>query len=121
MGGKLCKRNRVQSFDRSRRYGNNECVVCTSQQRSTHNPRQVVEPPIRISRESKGRKGKGVTLVTGLELNEAELKTLAKKLKALCGSGGTVKNRVIEVQGDHRDQIKQELDKQFKNVKLAGG
>ena len=85
------------------------------------NPRQVVEPPIRISIESKGRKGKGVTLVTGLELNEAELKTLAKKLKALCGSGGTVKNRVIEVQGDHRDQIKQELDKQFKNVKLAGG
>ena len=85
------------------------------------NPRQVVEPPIRISRESKGRKGKGVTLVTGLELNEAELKTLAKKLKALCCSGGTVKNRVIEVQGDHRDQIKQELDKQFKNVKLAGG
>jgi translation initiation factor 1 len=85
------------------------------------NPRQVVDPPIRISRESKGRKGKGVTLVTGLELNEAELKTLAKKLKALCGSGGTVKNRVIEVQGDHRDQIKQELDKQFKNVKLAGG
>ena len=85
------------------------------------NPRQVVEPPIRISIESKGRKGKGVTLVTGLELNEAELKTLAKKLKALCGSGGTVKNSVIEVQGDHRDQIKQELDKQFKNVKLAGG
>ena len=85
------------------------------------NPRQVVEPPIRISIESKGRKGKGVTLVTGLELNEAELKTLAKKLKALCCSGGTVKNRVIEVQGDHRDQIKQELDKQFKNVKLAGG
>ena len=85
------------------------------------NPRQVVDPPIRISRESKGRKGKGVTLVTGLELNEAELKTLAKKLKALCGSGGTVKNSVIEVQGDHRDQIKQELDKQFKNVKLACG
>ena len=85
------------------------------------NPRQIVDPPIRISRESKGRKGKGVTLVTGLELNEAELKILAKKLKALCCSGGTVKNSVIEVQGDHRDQIKQELDKQFKNVKLAGG
>jgi translation initiation factor 1 len=54
-------------------------------------------------------------------MNEADLKTLAKKLKAQCGSGGTVKNGVIEVQGDHRDQIKQELDKQFKNVKLAGG
>lgn len=85
------------------------------------NPRQIVDPVIRISRESKGRKGKGVTLVSGLELDEQELKALAKKLKALCGCGGTVKNRIIEIQGDHRDQIKQELDKQFKNVKLAGG
>jgi translation initiation factor 1 len=85
------------------------------------NPRQIVAPSIRISRESKGRKGKGVTLISGFELNEKDLKALAKKLKALCGSGGTVKNGVIEVQGDHRDQIKQELDKQFKNVKLAGG
>ena len=85
------------------------------------NPRQVVDPPIRISRESKGRKGKGVTLISGLEMNDADLKSLAKKLKALCGSGGTVKNATIEVQGDHRDQIKQELDKHFKNVKLSGG
>jgi len=54
-------------------------------------------------------------------MNEADLKILAKKLKALCGSGGTVKNGVIEVQGDHRNQIKKELDRQFKNVKLAGG
>lgn len=83
-------------------------------------PRQVVDPAIRVSRESKGRKGKGVTLVTGLPLKEAELKLLAKQLKALCGSGGTIKNGVIEIQGDHRDQIKQELDKEFKNVKLAG-
>lgn len=54
-------------------------------------------------------------------MGEADLKALAKKLKALCGSGGTVKNGVIEIQGDHRDQIKQELEKQFKNVKLSGG
>jgi len=85
------------------------------------NPRQVVDPPIRISRESKGRKGKGVTLISGLEMSDADLKSLAKKLKALCGSGGTVKNATIEVQGDHRDQIKLELDKHFKNVKLSGG
>ncbi len=85
------------------------------------NPRQVVDPQIRISRESKGRKGKGVTLISGLEMNDADLKSLAKKLKALCGSGGTVKNTTIEVQGDHRDQIKLELDKHFKNVKLSGG
>ena len=85
------------------------------------NPRQIVDPSIRISRESKGRKGKGVTLISVSEINEADLKILAKKLKTLCGSGGTVKNGVIEVQGDHRDQIKQELEKKFKNVKLAGG
>jgi translation initiation factor 1 len=85
------------------------------------NARQIIDPPIRISRESKGRKGKGVTLVTGLTLNETELKALAKKLKALCGSGGTVKQGVVEIQGDHREQIRQALEKQFKNVKLAGG
>ena len=85
------------------------------------NPKQIVDPSIRISRESKGRKGKGVTTISGFEMSETELKTLAKKLKALCGSGGTVKNGVIEVQGDHRGQIKQELGRQFKNVKLAGG
>lgn len=84
-------------------------------------PRQIVDPPIRIGRESKGRKGKGVTVVTGLMLEEKELKALAKRLKALCGSGGTVKDGVIEIQGDHRAQVKQELDKQHKNVKIAGG
>ncbi len=62
-----------------------------------------------------------MTLISGLEIDAANLKALAKRLKALCGSGGTVKAGVIEIQGDHRDQIKQELDKQFKNVKLAGG
>lgn len=85
------------------------------------NARQIVDPAIRISRESKGRKGKGVTLVTGLTLQDDELKTLAKRLKALCGSGGTVKNGLIEIQGDHREQIKQELEKRFQDVKLAGG
>ncbi|GJM14136.1 MAG: translation initiation factor [Pseudohongiella sp.] len=85
------------------------------------NPRQVVDPPIRISRESKGRKGKGVTLISGFQMSESELKALAKKLKAQCGSGGTVKNGVIEIQGDHREKLKSELDKQFKNVKLSGG
>lgn len=83
--------------------------------------RQIVDPAIRISRESKGRNGKGVTLITGLAMQEAELKTLAKRLKALCGSGGTIKDGVIEIQGDHREQIKQELEKRFKDVKLSGG
>ncbi len=84
-------------------------------------PRQVLEPIIRIGRESKGRKGKGVTLLSGFTLPEEELKALAKKLKALCGSGGTVKQGIIEIQGDHRELLKRELEKDFKNVKLAGG
>lgn len=76
---------------------------------------------IRISRESKGRKGKGVTLIKGCQGSEAELKKLAKRLKALCGSGGTVKGGVIEIQGDHREQLQLEMEKHFSDVKLSGG
>lgn len=79
------------------------------------------EQVIKIGRETKGRKGKGVTLISGLPSNESELKSLAKQLKALCGSGGTVKNGVIEIQGDHRQLVKAELEKKYKQVKLAGG
>jgi translation initiation factor 1 len=83
-------------------------------------PRQIEDPVIRIGRESKGRKGKGVTLISGLDLNSEDIKSLAKKLKGLCGSGGTVKNGIIEIQGDHRELIQQDLSKSFNNVKLAG-
>lgn len=76
---------------------------------------------VRIQRETKGRKGKGVTLVTGLPLEEKDLKTLAKKLKQVCGSGGSVKNYIIEIQGDHREVIKAHLEKLGHTVKLAGG
>ena len=58
---------------------------------------------VRVSRETKGRKGSGVCLITGLPLDEAELKKLAKELKKKCGSGGTVKNGSIQIQGDHRE------------------
>ena len=57
---------------------------------------------VRVSRQTKGRKVNGVCLITGLPLDEAELKKLARELKKKCGSGGTVKNGVIEIQGDHR-------------------
>ena len=76
---------------------------------------------IRVSRETKGRKGKGVTLVTGFQGTEADLKVLGKRLKQLCGTGGTVKNGVIEIQGDVRHKIHQELEKAGHKVKLAGG
>lgn len=76
---------------------------------------------VRVGRETKGRKGKGVTLISGLPLDEAALQTLAKQLKQRCGSGGTVKERVIEIQGDHRSVLVEELTKQGYRVKQAGG
>ena len=76
---------------------------------------------VRIRRETKGRKGKGVSLVSGLDLDEAALKTLAKQLKQKCSTGGTIKDGVIEIQGDHRDTLKAELEKLGHTVKLAGG
>ena len=76
---------------------------------------------VRIRRETSGRKGKGVTTITGVPLSEKELKALAKKLKQQCGTGGALKDSVIEIQGDHRDKLKQLLEKQGFTVKLAGG
>jgi translation initiation factor 1 len=76
---------------------------------------------VRISRETKGRKGKGVTLIRGIALADKELKALAKKLKAKCGTGGTVKDGVIEIQGDQRDLLVTELSQQGYTVKRAGG
>ena len=76
---------------------------------------------VRVSRETKGRAGKGVTLVKGLALEDAALTQLAKQLKAACGSGGTVKDGVIEVQGDHRDRVIDLLKQQGRTVKRAGG
>jgi len=76
---------------------------------------------VRIRRETKGRKGKGVTTVSGLDFPEAQIKILAKQLKQKCSTGGTVKDGVIEIQGDHREKLKVELEKLGHNVKLAGG
>ncbi len=76
---------------------------------------------VRVCRETKGRKGKGVTLITGVPVDENKLRSLAKQLKRLCGAGGTVKDRVIEIQGDHRDLLIEELTRQGYTVKRAGG
>nr|WP_320137153.1 translation initiation factor Sui1 [uncultured Amphritea sp.] len=76
---------------------------------------------IRIRRETSGRKGKGVTTITGVPLAEKALKELAKKLKQQCGTGGSLKDGIIEIQGDHREKLKQLLEKQGYRVKLAGG
>jgi translation initiation factor 1 len=74
-----------------------------------------------LHRESKGRGGKVVTLVKNLTLSDKDLKTLAKKLKQACGSGGTVKDGIIEIQGEHREKIVTALEKMGYKVKIAGG
>ncbi|MGB1906430.1 MAG: stress response translation initiation inhibitor YciH [Spongiibacter sp.] len=76
---------------------------------------------VRISRETKGRKGKGVSLVSGLPLDDAELKSLAKTLKQKLSIGGAVKDGVLEFQGDQRLALKKLLEDMGYRVKLSGG
>ncbi|HEX8480124.1 MAG TPA: translation initiation factor Sui1 [Telluria sp.] len=76
---------------------------------------------VRVSRETKGRGGKSVTLVKGLALDAAALAVLGKQLRAACGAGGTVKDGVIEVQGDHCDVVMSALRKHGHHPKRTGG
>ena len=76
---------------------------------------------VRVGREIKGRAGKGVTTVSGLPLSASDIGALATRLKKHCGSGGTVRNGVIEIQGDHRDVIVAELVKLGWPAKKSGG
>jgi len=85
------------------------------------------EPPpagdgiVRVRRETKGRGGKTVTTVSGVPLGGDALRNLASDLKRRCGTGGTAKDGVIEIQGDHRETIVAELSRRGFTVKLAGG
>ncbi len=90
--------------------------ICKQQKNSFKN-----DGIVRVARETKGRKGKGVTVITGVPLNSDEITKLAKQLKQKLGTGGTVKNGVIEIQGDHRDTLVEELKKQGFKVKRSGG
>jgi translation initiation factor 1 len=74
-----------------------------------------------LHRDSKGRGGKGVTLVKNLVLSEEDMSALAKKIKQACGTGGTVKAGVIEIQGENRERIAEVLVKLGYKVKMAGG
>jgi translation initiation factor 1 len=76
---------------------------------------------IYLHRESKGRGGKVVSLVKGLQLTDKDLKALSKQLKRACGTGGTIKDGVIEIQGDHRERIASELEKKGFKTRIAGG
>jgi translation initiation factor 1 len=101
------------------------CPAC-SKPISDCDCRQKKEAPegdgiVRVARETKGRKGKGMTVITGVPLDEMGIKELGKQLKAKCGAGGTVKDGVIEIQGDHRDLLLEELRKRGWTVKRVGG
>jgi translation initiation factor 1 len=110
---------------------NNSRTVWSSEQGDLRNQKNqpaaviVSLPPnqqtVSLHRESKGRGGKGVTLLKGLVLSEADLNLLCKTLKQACGTGGTVKAGIIEIQGQEREKIAEVLKKQGYKVKLAGG
>ena len=85
---------------------------------------QKIEPSkilIKIRLEKNGRGGKLVTVLFNLPLNNVFFAALTKELKAICGAGGTLKDEIIEIQGDHREKIKSHLEKKGFQVKLAGG
>lgn len=92
------------------------CVCNDKKTPATSSAQQTV----RVGRETKGRAGKGVTVISGLVLAPAELEALATELKKRCGSGGTVREGVIEIQGEHRDTLVAELKRRGIVAKRAG-
>ena len=76
---------------------------------------------VRVRRETKGRRGKTVTTISGAPLTPDALKELAAELKRRCGTGGSARDGVIEIQGDHRDVLVEELEARGYTVKRAGG
>ena len=76
---------------------------------------------VRVARETKGRAGKGVTLIKGLPLTEPDLKAIATRMKQFCGTGGTIKDGVIEIQGDNRDKLLAWLLAEGYKANMAGG
>ncbi|MBW9440731.1 stress response translation initiation inhibitor YciH [Enterobacter roggenkampii] len=104
----------------------NSRLVYSTESGRIDEPKAKVERPkgdgiVRIQRQTSGRKGKGVCLISGIDLDDAELTKLAAELKKKCGCGGAVKDGVIEIQGDKRDLIKSLLETKGMKVKLAGG
>jgi translation initiation factor 1 len=82
---------------------------------------QPTDGIVRLRREVKGRGGGTVIVISGIPLSASEIKVLAGTLKKKCGCGGTVKDGIIEIQGDHRDTLAAELQARGYKVKLAGG
>ncbi len=84
-------------------------------------PNAPAAAKVRVGRATQGRAGKGVTVITGLPLAPAALAALGAELKRYCGSGGTVRDGTIEIQGDHRDRIVLELTRRGYHPKRSGG
>ena len=112
--------SRVYSTDHGR-----ICPACDQPAKHCSCKQSVAAPEgdgiVRIGRETKGRKGKGVTLVSGLPLAGEELKTLAKQLRQQLSTGGSIKEGILEFQGDQRLVLKNLLEKQGYTIKLTGG
>lgn len=85
------------------------------------NSKPLGDGNVRVSRETKGRGGKGVTLVRGLALDAVALAALGKQLRSACGSGGTVKDGTLEIQGDHVERVLELLKAQGFTAKRSGG
>jgi translation initiation factor 1 len=94
---------------------------CKNKKKEVNKPVLQSDGTIKISREAKGRNGKTVTTITGVPLDGEALQVLAANLKKRCGTGGTVKDGVIVIQGDHREVLLLEIKKKGFPVKLAGG
>jgi len=113
----------------SRRPGGGDRLVYSSERgralpkspRSAPRDAPAGDGTVRVRREVKGRRGKTVTTVTGVPLPGAQLKELAAELKRTCGSGGALKEGVIEIQGDHCDALVADLEARGFRVKRAGG
>lgn len=96
-------------------------LACKCDERADAERLANLDGVVRLRREVAGRKGRGVVTVTGVPLPESELKDLTKKIKQRCGTGGSLKDGVIEIQGDQRDLIKSLLEAEGFKVKLSGG
>jgi translation initiation factor 1 len=95
--------------------------ACRCKARAALAAAAVPKGPVRVARQTAGRGGKGVSVITGLALPAAELEALAKALKQRCGTGGRVVDGAIEIQGEHRDTLVEELKKRGIEAKRAGG
>ncbi|SMG11047.1 stress response translation initiation inhibitor YciH [Cedecea sp. NFIX57] len=105
---------------------NNSRLVYSTETGRIDEPKAEVQRPkgdgiVRIQKQTSGRKGKGVCLISGIDADDATLASIAAELKKKCGCGGAVKDGVIEIQGDKRDLIKSLLEAKGMKVKLAGG